>query len=184
MASESNIVAVYKSHSGLQTALEALQRSGFSMMKVSVVGKDGHPGDKAAPYSESDVRRNYWGEMSTFWTGLWRLLDGAAFLLVPGVGPILVAGPFAALLGGGIKEKSLETRPRVLARALMSMGISKNSILRYEAAMETGSLLLVAQGQFGETAKAMEILTATNPSDLAQDDIGLKNWAELFMALG
>jgi hypothetical protein len=44
--------------------------------------------------------------------------------------------------------------------------------------------LLVAQGPFGETAKAMEILTATNPSDLAQDDIGLKNWAELFMALG
>lgn len=184
MASESNIVAVYKNHSGLQTALEALQRSGFNMTKVSVVGKDGHPGDEAARCCAPGAGMNYWGKMSRFWSGLWCLLDGAAFLLVPGVGPILVAGPLGALLGGGIKEKSLETRPRVLAPALMSMGISKKSILRYEAAVETGSLLLVAQGPFGETAKAMEILTATNPSDLAQDDIGLKNWAELFMALG
>jgi len=35
----------------------------------------------------------YWGKMGAFWGGFWGLLFGSAFFAIPGVGPVLVAGP-------------------------------------------------------------------------------------------
>jgi hypothetical protein len=38
----------------------------------------------------------YWGKQGAFWGGLWGMLFGAAFFAIPGLGPILVAGPLVA----------------------------------------------------------------------------------------
>jgi hypothetical protein len=31
--------------------------------------------------------------MGAFWGGLWGLLFGAAFFAIPGIGPVVIAGP-------------------------------------------------------------------------------------------
>ena len=41
-------------------------------------------------------RMKYWGKLGTFWGGLWGLLFGAAFFAIPGIGPVLVAGPLVS----------------------------------------------------------------------------------------
>jgi hypothetical protein len=48
MASESNVVAVYRNHVDAQAAIEALEKSDFCMTKVSVVGKDDHTEERAS----------------------------------------------------------------------------------------------------------------------------------------
>jgi hypothetical protein len=35
----------------------------------------------------------YWGKTGAFWGGLWCLLFGSVFFLIPGLGPIFAAGP-------------------------------------------------------------------------------------------
>ena len=63
------------------------------MKKLSVVGKDYHTDEQVVGYYNAGDRMKYWGKMGAFWGGFWGLLFGAAFFLVPGVGPLLIAGP-------------------------------------------------------------------------------------------
>jgi len=55
--------------------------------------------------------------------------------------------------------------------ALFSLGIPKDSVLQYEAALKADGFLLVAHGPAEEMARAKTILEATSPTrlDLHQD---------------
>ena len=45
----------------------------------------------------------YWGKMGAFWGGIGGLLFGSAFFWVPGIGPLLVAGPLASSIIGALE---------------------------------------------------------------------------------
>ena len=96
MTDTNAVIAVYENHSGAENAVKELQRSGFDMKKLSVVGKDYHTDEQVIGYYNAGDRMKYWGKWGAFWGGLWGVLIGAAFFWVPGVGPLLVAGPLAA----------------------------------------------------------------------------------------
>jgi hypothetical protein len=55
-----------------------------------------------------------------------------------------------------------------IGAGLFSVGIPKNSILRYETALKTGKFVLIAHGSAEETARAREIISRTNPEALEQ----------------
>ncbi len=105
----------------------------------------------------------YWGKTGAFWGGLWGLLFGAAFIWVPGVGPLLVAGPVAAWIIGAIGRRRRRRRDlSALGAALYSVGIPKGrSVLRYETAIKADKFLVVAHGTADEVAKAKDILNTT-----------------------
>jgi len=159
-------IAVYDTHSAAENAVKELQKSGFDMKKLSVVGKDYHTDQQVIGYYNAGDRMKYWGKMGAFWGGLWGLLFGAAFFWVPGVGPLLVAGPLAAwivsALGGAVVVGGLSA----FGAGLYSIGIPKNSVLKYETAIKADKFLLVAHGTAAEAAKAKDILSATQPTDL------------------
>jgi hypothetical protein len=50
-----------------------------------------------------------------------------------------------------------------LGAGLYSLGIPKDSILRYETALQTGKFVLIVHGTQEETASAREIINRTNP---------------------
>ena len=95
-------IAVYDTHTAAENAVKELQKSGFDMKKLSVVGKDFRTDEQVVGYYNAGDRMKYWGKMGAFWGGLWGLLVGAAFFWVPGVGPLLVAGPLAAWVVGAL----------------------------------------------------------------------------------
>jgi hypothetical protein len=97
------VVAVYDSHSAAEEAVKELQKSGFDMKKLSIVGKDYHTDEQVVGYYNAGDRMKYWGTWGAFWGGLWGLLLGAAFFWVPGIGPMLVAGPVAAWIIAGLE---------------------------------------------------------------------------------
>ncbi len=93
MIENNAIVAIYKSHTEAESAVKELQKSGFDMKKLSIVGRDYQTDEHVVGYYNTGDRVKYWGTLGAFWGGIWGLLFGSAFFLIPGVGPLLVAGP-------------------------------------------------------------------------------------------
>jgi uncharacterized membrane protein len=166
MTDTNAVVAVYDTHSAAEEAITELQKSGFDMTKLSVVGKDYHTEEHVVGYYTAGDRIKYWGKMGAFWGGIWGLLIGAAFFWVPGVGPLLVAGPLAAWIIGALEGAVVVGGLSAIGAGLVSMGLPKDSVLKYETALKADKFLLVVHGTAEETAKAREILSRTKSADV------------------
>src|SRR5271166_6331406 len=162
------VVAVYDTHEEVEAAVKELQRGGFDMKKLSVVGKDYHTDEQVVGYYNAGDRMKYWGKWGAFWGGLWGLLFGAAFFWVPGIGPVLVGGPLVAWTVAGLEGAVVVGGLSAIGGGLYSIGIPKDSIVKYETAVKAGKYLIVAHGTAGEAAKARDILSALKPSGLTE----------------
>ena len=81
------------------------------------------------------------------WTGgFFGILAGAAFLIVPRIGPLVIAGPLAATLLGGIEGAIAGSAVGALAGALVSLGFSKNEAILYESQIKAGKFLVTLKG--------------------------------------
>ena len=107
MSDKNSVVAVFASHNKAEDAVRELQKSGFDMKKLSIVGKDFHTNEDVVGYYTTGDRMMYWGKLGAFWGGVWGLLIGWAFFWVPGVGPLLVAGPLVAAIVGALADAAL-----------------------------------------------------------------------------
>ena len=158
-----SVVAVYKSHAEAEAAVKELQQSAFDMKKLSIVGRDQHTDEHVVGYYNAGDRMKYWGKMGAFWGGIWGLLFGSAFFLIPGVGPLIVAGPLVGWIIGALEGAVVVGGLSAIGAGLYSLGIPKDSILRYETALKTGKFVLIVHGTQEETIRAREIIDRTNP---------------------
>src|SRR5206468_5829686 len=138
------VVAVYNNHSEAEAGVKELQTGGFDTKKLSIVGKDYHTEEQVVGYYNTGDRLKYWGRMCALWGGLWGLLLGAAFFWVPGVGPLLVAGPVSAAIVAALESAVVVGGMSVFGASLYSLGIPKHSVLRYVTAINVKKDLLVA----------------------------------------
>jgi uncharacterized membrane protein len=168
MTKNNAVVAIYKSHAEAEGAVMELQHSGFDMKKLSIVGQDHHTDEHVVGYYNAGDRMKYWGKTGAFWGGIWGLLFGSAFFLIPGVGPLLVAGPLVGWIVGALEGAVVVGGLSAIGAGLYSLGIPKNSILQYETALKTGKFVLIAHGTAEETARAREIIHRTNPEALEE----------------
>ena len=157
------IVAIYKSHTEAEAAVKELQKSGFDMKKLSIVGRDYHTDEQVIGYYNTGDRMKPRGKLGAFWGGIWGLLFGSAFFLIPGVGPLLVAGPLVAWIVGGLEGAAILGGLSALGAGLYSLGIPKDSILRYETALKTGKFVVIAHDSDAEVTHARDIINRTNP---------------------
>ena len=105
----------------------------------------------------------YWGKLGVFWGGLWGMLFGSAFFAIPGIGPVLVAGPLVAWIVGALESAGVMGGLGAIGAGLCSIGIPKDSALQYEAALKADKFLLLAYGATQEVARARNILQSTHP---------------------
>jgi hypothetical protein len=108
----------------------------------------------------------HWGKLGAFWGGIWGLLFGSAFFFIPGVGSLLVAGPLVSWIVGALEGAVVVGGLSAIGAGLYSLGIPKDSILRYETALKTGKFVLIAHGSMNEITHAKEILNGTKPETL------------------
>ena len=166
MNKNNSIVAIYPSHTAAEVAVKELQQSGFDMKKLSIVGRDYHTDEHVVGYYNAGDRMKVWGKTGAFWGGFWGLLFGAGFFWIPGLGPLLVAGPVVSWLVGALEGAAVVGGLSALGAGLYSMGIPKDSIVRYETAIKTDKFVLVAHGSLEEIVRAKGILNGTNPEAL------------------
>lgn len=166
MINMNSVIAVYDSHADAEEAVNDLQRANYNMKKVSIVGKDFHTEENVVGYYNAGDRMQYWGKWGAFWGGIWGLLFGAAFFAVPGIGPILVAGPLVSWIVAGLEGAVAVGGLSVIGAGLYNIGIPRDSILRYEVALKGNKFLLETHGTAEDVARAKDILKTTHPSEM------------------
>jgi hypothetical protein len=163
MAEVNAVVAVYETHSGAEEAVKELQRGGIDMRALSIVGKGSHADEQVVGYYNSGDRMKYWGKTGAFWGGFWGLLFGSAFFAIPGIGPVLVAGPVVAWIVAALEGAAVVGGLSAIGAGLYGMGIPKDSVVQYEVALKTDRFLLMVHGTVLEVEKAKEIIENTRP---------------------
>lgn len=165
MSKKNATVAIFDDHTGAEDAVKELQKAGFDIKKLSIVGKDYYSDEHVVGYYNAGNRVKYWGKLGAFWGGIWGLLVGSAFLSIPGIGPIVVAGPLVSLIVGALEGAALVGGLSAVGAALYSIGIPKDSILKYETSLKLNKFLLVVHGTAEEVEKASEILQTTDATE-------------------
>jgi uncharacterized membrane protein len=146
-----NVVAVYGTHLEAEKALHAFQNSGFDMKKLSIVGKDYHSEEHVIGFYNAGDRMKFWGKRGAFWGGF---------------GHIMVLGPLAGWIVGALGEAAVVGGLSALGAGLYSIGIPKDSVLRYETALKADQFVVFAHGTVDEVTAAKRVLEKTNPISL------------------
>lgn len=161
MEDKNSVVAIFNTHGQAEKAVKELQKSGFDMKKLSIVGRDRHTEEHVVGYYNAGDRMKYWGTLGAFWGGLWGLLFGAAVFWVPGLGPLVVGGPLVGWIVAGLEGAVVVGGLSALGGGLYSIGVPKDSILKYEREIASDRYLLVAHGTSEEVRHAKDILDTT-----------------------
>lgn len=163
MSTENSVVAVYGTHTEADFVVKELQRGGVDMHKLSIVGRGYHTDEHAVGYYNAGDRMKYWGKAGAFWGGFWGLLFGSAFFMIPGLGPVLAAGPVVGWIVGALETSVVVGGLSALGAGLYSVGIPKDSIVKYEASLKTDHFLVIVHGTAAEVDKAHAIIETTHP---------------------
>lgn len=79
MAENSAVVGIYNSHTEAEASIKELQRSGFDMKKLSIVGKDYHTEEHVIGYYNAGDRVKVWGKRGAFWGAFGACYSGQPF---------------------------------------------------------------------------------------------------------
>ena len=170
MTDASSVVAVYGSHTDAEKAVAKLSAASFDITKVSIVGKDYHSQENIVGYYTAGDRMKSWGGIGAFWGGIWGLLFGAGFFLIPGIGPVLVAGPVLAALVGALESAAVVGGLSAVTGGLVSLGIPKDSAVKYEAEVKADKFVMVVHGTAEELERARAILADTSPVSIEKHE--------------
>ena len=135
------------------------------MKKLSIVGKDYHTEEHVVGYYTTGDRMLYWGKLGAFWGGFWGLLlaprsSGCRALVNCWWRDRSSSGSSARS-----KRPSSWVGSTALGAALYSIGIPKNSVMKYETEVKNGKLLLVVHGSPRKFEHAKDLLNQTQATE-------------------
>ena len=171
MSDKHQVVNIFPSHTEAELAVLKLQRAGFDMQKISIIGKDYETTEHIRGFlTWKDTAKagageaGYWG---TFFGGLFGILTGVGLLFIPGVGPVIVAGHVAAVLAGWLEGMIVGGMGAAVAGglvgALVGLGIPKDQALKYETEIRAGRFVVFVSGTDEEIDRAQQILNEVSP---------------------
>lgn len=163
------IVAVLRDQQRAQQVVEELIEQDFPMDSLSVLGRASSSGDDLLGISYDSVgeKMKSWGAMGAFWGGLWGLLSGAAgMFLVPGLGPIVAAGPIVEAIAGAISGAALAGGTMAGAAALSEVavaihqqGVPEEKLHHLHEAIKQGHYVVILRCSTDEAEHCRSLLT-------------------------
>ncbi len=163
MADDNSCAALYRTHEQVEAAIRVLQTAEFDIRKISIVGKSYHGEENPIGLYKIDDRVSFWGAQGAFWGGM----CSAALFWMPGLGPVVLAGPLVATLVGALEGGMAVGGLSALGVALYSIDIPKDSIIRYEAALNSNQYLIIVHGTQKEVERVYEVLVVSESTDAA-----------------
>lgn len=157
---------IYTTRSQAENAVETLQRTGFRVEDISVLlpenlGSKDIGAVKATKAPEGAATGVTAGGVIG---GTLGLLVGIGALAIPGVGPLIAAGPIVSALAG----LGVGGAVGGFTGALIGLGIPEYEAKRYEGRINKGGILLSVHCDNSEwTSKAKDILKATGAEDIS-----------------
>lgn len=143
---EQAVVALYDAHKPTADAVRELERRGFDLGRLSIVGRDFETESEPFDDGRVDRRAKAWDRRRAFWAGMWQRLNGSAMFMIPGLGPLLAAGPVVGWVGAALERGAPAGGMTALGAGLRDIGIRGESVVHYEARLRAGNYVVVAQG--------------------------------------
>lgn len=175
MANQETIVAIYDDFESANKAINDLTNDGISRDDIGLAVNNG---ERKGEYSnlEANVEKyeDVTGSQGGVFGGVVGGLAGAAVALtaivIPGIGPIIAAGPLVALLGGATGAVIGGTAGAIsggVAASLIHLGISDDEADYYAEAIRRGNALLTVTAKDDNQASLIsDILRRYNPVNL------------------
>src|SRR6201997_3817395 len=157
---------IFASIAAAETAVDRLVAAGFSPQDISVL-----MADKESRREFATGKNTKAPEGATTGAGVGGavggtlgLLAGIGALAIPGVGPLIAAGPIMATLAGVGAGGALGG----MVGALVGMGIPEYEAKRYEGFVKNGGTLLSVHCDTAEQiSRAKDLLRGTGATDIA-----------------
>lgn len=167
------VVGVFSSHEQAEKAVRSLHEKGFTKDDISIAARD--EGKGADQRGQGQGKEGFGfeagGDMGmntdtvtdgTAWGGalggLAGLLAGVGALAIPGIGPIVAAGPLAAALSGAVAGG--------VAGGLIDLGIPEQEGRRYEDELKQGNALAIIEASGDKVELAQSILKESGASEV------------------
>jgi hypothetical protein len=143
-ANESNVlntrlaVGIFDSLDQARTAWRDLEAAGYAAQDISVVAKN----EGAAPHLGAEETHAQHGTAAG--AGIGAILGGAAglaALAIPGIGPLLAAGPIVAAISGALAGGSIGG----LVGSFVGLGVPTQHAEEYERAVRAGGVVVAVR---------------------------------------
>lgn len=160
------VFGIYASAEQTERAVNSLIQDGFASQDVSVLMPDQSSSREFAHHKDTKAPEGVTAGATAGGVvgGTLGVLVGLGTLAIPGLGPLLAAGPIVAGLAGLGAGGTVGG----FIGALVGMGIPEYEARRYEGQVKDGGILLSVHCETpGEMLRAREILTGTGATDIA-----------------
>lgn len=157
---------IFPSNSAAEAAVDRLHAAGFSNNDVSVLMADKQGSKDFASEKNTKAPEGTTAGVLSGGTlgGTLGLLAGLGALAIPGVGPLIAAGPIMGALAG----LGIGSAVGGLVGALVGMGIPEYEAKRYEGRVNEGGILVSVHCEsFEEIGRAKDLLKAAGGEDVA-----------------
>jgi hypothetical protein len=157
---------IYSTNSAAERAVDQLKAAGFTNEDISVLMADRQGSKEFAAEKNTKAPEGATTGVGVGGAvgGTLGLLAGIGALAIPGVGPLIAAGPIMASLAGLGVGGALGG----VVGALVGLGIPEYEAKRYEGRVKDGGILLsVHCDSSDEVSRAKDILKATGAEDIS-----------------
>ncbi len=148
------VVGLFKSREQAEEAIRELKARNFSDEHISLVARDeeGKEGGQKRSFEHQNLADGTAAGGAI--GGLTGLLAGAGALLIPGIGPIIAAGPLAGALTGIVTGG--------IAGGLIDYGIPEEEGEHYEQEIHRGNYMVAVEADDGYMKKEAEAVFREN----------------------
>jgi len=165
------LVALYHDFDDAQKAVDALVRGGVDRTKISLVANNtaGEYTDylNADHDSEDAVTAEQGAAFGAASGGIIGALAGLGALAIPGIGPVIAAGPLiAALTGGAIGALAGAPTGGLVAGLVKTHHMDADDAELYAEGVRRGETLLTVQIEDSEVSRTRDLLNQYNPTDV------------------
>lgn len=161
------VIGIFASRDQAEKAVQAMREKGITDQEISIVAKKEKIGGERTGGGRDDEEGGMnmmAGDLSTGMAtggalgGLAGVLAGAGALAIPGLGPIVAAGPIVAGLTGAAAGG--------LTGSLIDMGIPQERGQYYEEKVKEGKILAVVKADDKKVSEAAMILRQNGATDV------------------
>lgn len=158
----STVIGVFRDVKTAEEAVRALRNKGFKDNEISIVAKDDQNKTRKRDMEVGGEMGTDTISDGTAWGGalggVAGLLAGVGALAIPGIGPIVAAGPLAGVLSGAVTGG--------VAGGLIDLGIQEERGRQYEQELKKGGILAVIETSEDKVNDASSILRQNGAKDV------------------
>lgn len=161
------VVGMYDQFEEAQNAVQALNEAGFDRNMINLIARDvtGEYSRELDRNSNESASGTATGAgIGAVLGGLGGLLVGLGALAIPGIGPVIAAGPILTTLAGA----GVGAVAGGLIGALVDMGIPEEHAQFYAEGVRRGGSLVVIRTTDDQAEKARQVLNRYHPVDIEE----------------